>query len=535
MQKFMILLIFVFTMAFSLTAIGQTPDDAEATNRAEALSMSEEFARTRDMEAQDKIIDPNEYLIGPGDELTVFFQGAYTRENRITVTPEGSVLVPEFGEVYLGQITLNEAKGKILNALKKRYRNVVISVTLSKLRKLKVSVDGEVMFPGIYTVSSMDRVTEALSLAGGLNDDGSRRNIRIFRNGDIINVDLLLFARGGEEKSNPYLLEGDKIFVPPSQTTIGLIEIYGSVKLPGRYEYVEGEWVSDLINLVGGLKMDADLKSAELVRFDDSADTSIIVNINLEEIIANPKSSQDIMTQPDDRLFIRSYPDYHTKARVSIIGEVVYPGVYSIQEDTTTLTEIISQAGGFTMQASLDEAKMYRFGYEAMKDTELERQLKLTMAELSEIEREYLRLRSDPEQGRISIDFKGLFVNNFIEFDVTLKDRDQIIIPRMSNTVRIMGRVLKPGLVSYKDNARVDYYVQKAGGYTPSANKGNIRIIKGVSGAIVKPSSKVSIEIGDQILVPQKKDTDWWQLTKDVGLFLANLATVYIVIDKVIE
>jgi len=76
MQKFMILLIFVFTMAFSLTAIGQTPDDAEATNRAEALSMSEEFARTRDMEAQDKIIDPNEYLIGPGDELTVFFQGA---------------------------------------------------------------------------------------------------------------------------------------------------------------------------------------------------------------------------------------------------------------------------------------------------------------------------------------------------------------------------------------------------------------------------------------------------------------------------
>jgi polysaccharide biosynthesis/export protein len=535
MYSFYSVIIFTLILLTSITASGQNSAEDLIEKKVEALRMSEDYQRTRDLDAQDKIVNPEEYFIGPGDELTIFFQGAYTRENRIVVTPEGSVLVPEFGEVYLGQITLMDAKQKILEALRERYRNVVISITLSKLRKLKVSVDGNVYFPGIFTVTSMDRVTEAVSMAGGLTDDGSKRNIRLFRNGEVINADLLLYSRGGDDKSNPYLLEGDKIFVTPKQTNIGLIEIYGSVKLAGKYEYVPGERISDLIKLAGGLKIDADLSSSELVRFAIGVDTSIVIKIDLEEILANPKSSADLVLQPDDRIFIRAYPDFHYKAQVTIIGEVFYPGVYPIQEDTTTLTEIIQQAGGFTRQASLDEAKMYRYGYEALKDTELERQLKLSVAELSDIEREYLLLRSDPEQGRISIDFKGLFIHDVIAFNVTLKDRDQIIIPRMSNTVRIMGRVIKPGLLSFKKDAGIDFYVQKAGGYTRSASKGEVRIIKGETGAILKPSSKVKIEIGDQILVPQKKDTDWWGLTKDIGLFLANLATVYIVIDQVVK
>jgi protein involved in polysaccharide export with SLBB domain len=526
----------IFILLLVLSAVAQMDEaQLEAEKEARIRERAEQYARSRDVDAQDRIIDPQQYFIGPGDELTIFFYGGYTRENRILITPEGSALIPDFGEIYLGQITLKEAKEKILNALGRRYRNVEISVTLSKLRKLKVSVDGEVNFPGVYTVTSMDRITEAIQLAGGLTEGGSERNIRVIRNGEVREADLLSFARAGDEDANPYLLEGDKIFVPPRRTNIGLVEIYGAVKLPGEYEFVRGETAHDLIMLAGGTTLDANLNSASLVRFDDESDSNITINLHLKEILDDPSSSLNIELMPDDRVFIRSIPDYHRKAQVKIEGEVRYPGVYPIKEDTTTLTEVIDWAGGFTEDASLAEARMYRSGYEAIRDTELDRQIKLSIDKLSDIEREYLLLKSDPDQGRVSIDFEELFAHPDTSLDVALKDGDRIMIPRKSLTVRIMGRVLKPGLLTFREGAEVDYYVSKAGGFTKSADKGKIRVIKGATGSIVKPSSKISIEVGDEILVPEKKDTDWWEVAKDVGLFLANLATVYVVIDQIIE
>jgi len=535
MNKIIICLICLTALLANNTAICQRPDDAEMAKRDAAMKMADEYAQPESVLAQDQIVDPNSYIIGPGDELTIFFYGPYTRQEKLNVTPEGSVLIPEFGEVYLGQITLNRVKDLILNALKKRYRNIEISITLSRLRRLKVSVGGEVNFPGIYSVSSMDRVTEAVQIAGDLKENASSRNIKVFRDGIAINADLLLYARGGDRSCNPYLKEGDQIFVPPEYQKIGLLEIYGSVKLPGIYEYVPGDRISDLIMLAGGVTLDADLGSAELVRFDQQIDTTYMIKIPMQDILVNEESDHNLKLLPDDRLFIRSYPNYHVKSHVTIEGEVRYPGTYAIKEDTTRLTELVAEAGGFTKMASLDEANIYRYGYEAIKDIELDRRIKLSIEKLSDIEREYLLLSSNPEQGRISIDFEELFINGNKEMDIRLKDRDRIMIPKISNTVRIMGRVLKPGLLEYREGAGVEYYVQRAGGYTKSAHRGKIRIIKGVSGSILKPSSKVRIEVGDQILVPEKRDIDWWQVTKDVGTFLANLATVYIVIDQVLE
>ena len=535
MKYLLIFLTIIILIPASPAFTQDTKEDIEAQKIAEAQKMANESAARQNFEAQDKIIDPDEYIVGPGDELTIFFYGSFTREVRILITPEGSLLIPEFGEVYIGQIKLSEAKQKVLNALRKSYRNVEISITLSNLRKIKVSVDGEVYFPGVYTVSSIDRSTEAIKLAGGLKETASRRNIMLNRNGKNINIDLLSFARTGQTENNPYLIEGDKIFVPPMQTKVGVVEIYGPVKVPDEYEFVGGERISDLLALAGGLRINADTNSAVMVRFEESHNMTNSYQLDLKDILLNPGSENDWLLQPDDRIFIRAIPNYHPKAVVVIDGEVEIPGTYPVIEDTTTLYDVIQRAGGFTPLASLDEAKMYRFGYNVMGATELDRQLKLSTDQLTEIEREYLLLRSDPDQGRISIDFEELFSNNNMSYNVTLKDRDRIIIPRISNTVRIMGRVLRPGLVTYHEGAMVDYYVEKCGGFTKSANKGNIRIIKGTTGAITKPSKKIPIEVGDEILVPEKRDINWWEVTKDVGLFLANMATVYIVVDQIID
>ncbi len=513
----------------------ENADEMDQLKKAEARARADEYASQRDPLAQDKIIDPEEYIIGPGDELTIFFYGGYSREERLKITPEGTVLVPEFGQIELGQISLAEAKRQIMDALSKRYTNVEISITLSRLRMLKVSVDGLVNFPGLYTVSSADRVTDAIKLAGEIIEEGSRRNIRLIRNGQVRQVDLLLYSRVGDARNNPYLIEGDKIYVPPAYDNIGTVEIYGAVRQQGRYEFVQGERIDELVKLAGGLTIDANPSSAELYRFNDEDDSIISIDLDLNSILENPGGEQNLLLQSDDRLFIRSIPGYHDKARATIEGEVLFPGVYAIKEDTTTLTELIARAGGFTAQASLAEARMYRYGFEAIKDTELDRQIKLSTDKLSDIEREYLMLRSDPDQGRVAIDFQKLFSENNEHLDVVLKDRDRIIIPRLSKTVRVMGRVLIPGLVTYRNGADIDYYVEKAGGFTKSADKGEIRIVKGTTGTIVKPSSRIRIEVGDEILVPEKRDVDWWQVTKDVGLFLANLATVYIVIDQIVE
>lgn len=536
MRKLLSLALLTIFLWLPIPAKCQTTAEESAKEKmAEIRQETKDYAAAKDFSAQDKIVNPEEYMVGPGDELTIFFYGAYTRETKLTITPEGSALIPEFGEVHLGQISLKDAKDKILNALGKRYRNVDISVTLSRVRRLKVSVDGEVNLPGVYTVTSVDRVLEAVMLAGGITDNGSRRDIQILRNGKIIRADLMRYARSGDNKSNPYMLEGDKIFVLPRQRKVGLVEIYGSVKLPGSYEYVQGDRIYDLVRLAGGLTIDADPKTAELVRFDEASDSSITMLVSLSDALENPENESDLEIFPDDRLFIRAIPDYHRKAQVNVAGEVQYPGIYAIKEDTTTLLEIIAQAGGFTPQASLDEASMYREGYKAMDEAELNRMIKISTDQLSEIERQYLLLRSEPDQGRVSVDFKQLFNQGDTTLDITLKDGDKIIIPKKSNTVRIMGRVLKPGLIGYIEDAGVDYYVERSGGFTKSADKGKIRIIKNTSGLIMKPSSRVKIEVGDEIMVPEKKETDWWKVTKDVGLFLANLATVYIVVDQIVK
>jgi len=281
-SKWFVVAFILLWLPAQIIAQDMTPEQVERMRQAEARQRAEEYARSRDLTAQDMIVAPQQYLIGPGDELTIFFSGAYTREYQINVTPEGSVLVPEFGAIQLGQITLGEAKEKVLAALAQRYYNLEISITLSKLRKLKVSVDGEVYFPGIYTITSLDRATEAIQMAGGLRDNASRRNISLIRNDSVHNVDLLLFARGGNQSRNPCLAEGDKIFVPPRQPLVGLVEIYGPVKMPGKYEYVEDDRIYDLVMLAGGLQIEADSNLAELVRFDPSGDSTFTMNIALK-------------------------------------------------------------------------------------------------------------------------------------------------------------------------------------------------------------------------------------------------------------
>jgi len=226
--------------------------------------------------------------------------------------------------------------------------------------------------------------------------------------------------------------------------------------------------------------------------------------------------------------------NYRHKEQVTLIGEVKYPGVYPIMDDMKTLKQLIERAGGLLPQASLTEAEMIRksiYGASEVK-TSFDQLLMMSTDKLTDFELQYLKETSSRKPGKVAVDFELLFGRKLDEHDVPLMDGDIITVPMKSFAVTVLGRVVNPGLVPYKDSATVDHYIRLAGGYGYKANKRDIRLIKANTGALIHADRNTEVSMGDKIMVPQKKGIDMWQLFKDTSFFIANLATIYLVINQ---
>ncbi len=484
----------------------------------------------------DKAIVDSLYIVGPGDVFLIQLYGMIEQPLMVEVLPEGVVSIPQVGIVKLGQITLANAKTRIRDAMMTRVRDRAIDVSLAQIRTFKVSVTGGVEKPGVVAVSAADRVSEAIVLAGGLQRKASRRNIMLVKDADTTTADLDYFNASGNVALNPYLNEGHVVFVPVVSDSFNKIEIYGAVNSPGVFEYRQGDRVSDLIALGFGLSNDADLSGAELVRFIADGKGKQSITIDLNSIQVDVESQANIELQPDDRMFVRAVSGYRNKEKVVIAGEVKHPGTYPIQPGCETLLELINQAGGMLDRASLSEAEMYRSLRFFQEDrTSFEQLLQLSTDKLSDFELQYFKEMSAGRTGKVAVDFSGLFEDGRKELDIRLVDGDFIKIPQKSFAVTVMGRVVNPGLVPFKENEAVEYYIMAAGGYGYKANKGDIRIIKANTGAVVKSERGAEVAMGDRIMVPQKKSINFWGIVKDAGIFLANIATIYIVVDQAVN
>ncbi len=482
----------------------------------------------------EKSIDPNEYVLGTGDQLSIDIWGEIGIHHTLTITPEGSLLIPKVGRIQVGGEYLARAKEILKKAILRSHRNARVTITLVKLRKIKAIVAGAVKIPGVYSVYANTRVSEVIAQAGGFLDNASLRNILVTHpDGSTSTADVFKFERIGDRTRNPYVLGGDVIFVPALGDTLNLIStigIYGAVKSGGEFEYAPHDSLLDLIRLAYGLTMDADLLQAELVRFNPDHITTSTIPIDLQALIEEKDLQKNLPLLPDDRVFVRQIPKFHKKDQVIVRGEVYYPGVYYIEEDKTKLSEVIAKAGGFTPSASLAEAEMVR----AFKvvDPEFERLKKIPVADMTESEYDYFRLRSREKPGRVACDFEKLFLEGLSEYDVTLKDGDTIYVPSKSMVVNVSGSVINPGLVPYQPDKNYKYYIDRAGGFSWKARKSKVLIVKGRTGERVKPSKRRRIDPGDTILVPEKPERNYWKFFKDTMLVLGNIATVYLVIQQ---
>jgi len=498
-----------------------------------------------DVEGQplESRIDPDLYRIGPGDILTISVWGTVNESFETIVTPEGWVLIPSVRPQYVAELTLTKTKAVIKKAAATVYKETDVTTMLTALRSFKISVSGAVNNSGTHVVTANDRVSDAIFKAGGfeeIEEDEeirdkkliAKRNVILTRkNGDRVICDIQRYLITGDKSMNPLMLDGDIIHVPTIGDDIGVISLFGAFNKPDVFDYSPGDSLLELIELAGGFSTDADRTIVELVRFNADGKTtrSIMLDVSMNSKI----NESNFKLNSDDIIFARFKHNFREKALVEVTGEVFFPGHYLIINNRTTLKEIIELAGGVTPEASLTEATLLRSEDEAITDSEYERLKKMTREEMNEIEYEYFKAKSRLQLGRVSVDFERLISQNDPDENVTLIGKDLIFIPRQQETVNIIGAVSRPGLLMYKQDETVEYYLNKAGSYLWNANKGDVRIIRAASSEQIKAKNSDIIYIGDTIFVPEKKEIEVGQAMLNTVQFLSQLATLIFIVTNI--
>lgn len=474
-------------------------------------------------------VDDTEYMVGPGDGFSVTILGQAQQSWQVPVTPEGTIIVPPAGAIQVAEMTLREAKTRVKSVLSKYYQNVGIEIALVELRRFEIHVLGQVTNPGTYIVTAVTRVSSAVDLAGGFLEGGSRRRTVIRgRDGNTEYADVLRFEMLGEREGNPFVTDGDLVYVP---VKLEEASVYGQVALPGRYEIVEGESIGDFIRIAGGFADNAVLDSVEVQRFlpeDPSRTFRFFVDFRRG---ADAPEDAELHIQSGDEIFVRGIPQWHLHRGVEVSGEVRYPGVYVIEEGAEKLSELIERAGGFTEDADLFEATVTRtsFRSEAL-DREFERLRNMPVSDMTDDEYAYFKMRSREKKDEVVVDFVSLFQDGNEAKDIIMRRGDTINIPQVSRTITVSGQVLNPGRLPFQEGENYRFYIDRAGGFARRASHGSVRIIKGSTG-IWFDKGKTKLEPGDTIWIPEKPDRDYWALFKDFMTVAAQVATVYLVVD----
>lgn len=505
--------------------------------------------------AMDSPVNPDEYILGPSDVVQVNVWSSAPKEHVLTVTPEGSLLVPNAGAVAVGGLTLKEAKARVAERLRGIYSVGEVTTTLISPRKVVVRIVGNVINEGIYEMQAVQRIDRLIMEANNptqgqmgskifeqqlqyVRSNSSERNISLkHRDGSVSRVDLVRYQITGEGIHNPYLQEGDIIFVPersPLHKSIGLLQ-GGSRRV--TVEYVPGDKLSDLVKLGFGLSALADSSRALLTRLSENGTAMETTRVDIAGILAG--RATDMELRPGDRLVIREPVELRRNYIAAVEGEVLRPGQYPITRGKTKLSEVISAAGGFTGNAYLRGATVRRSNQFALYSPEQveEEQLRSARASISSQDSGYysvemaLRLKGE----LVAVDFHRLFVLGDSTHDIFLQPYDKILIPEKQNTVYVFGQVLSPGHVPIVEGKGYKYFIERAGGFTEDARTGDVKIIKGSTRAWLDPG-ETTIEDGDHIWVPREVHypfSHYISIYAQVASIIGVVATVALLINTI--
>lgn len=390
---------------------------------------------------------PTNYHLGPGDEVIIDVWGASETTIRQTISPEGSILISNLGPVYLSGMTVKEANSYLQRTFMKIYSGISgtapssqVKLSLGEIRTIQISIMGEVMVPGTYTLSSFSSVFHALYRAGGVNKIGSLRSIKVVRSGKTIaDLDVYDFIMKGKMKDDVRLQEGDVIIVNPYEC---LVKITGKVKRPMFYEMKSTETIATLLKYSGGFMGDAYKKAIRLIR--KTGREHQVYNVDEMDYSVFKLEDGDALTI--DAVLERF------ENRVEIRGAVYREGMYEINGTVNTVKQLIKRAEGIRGDAFMNRAI---------------------------IDRE----KDDLSHEIIPLDLKGLLDGTAI--DIPLRKNDIVYIPSITDlkeeaTLTVHGEVSKPGTYLYAENMTVEDLILQAGGLLEAASTAKVDIARRV-------------------------------------------------------
>ncbi|MGF7079843.1 SLBB domain-containing protein [Mucilaginibacter sp. UYCu711] len=390
-----------------------------------------------------KLATPLNYIVGPDDKLRVSVYGNSIANWELTVSPEGNINIPGVGVLNVAGKTIEQATLAIKSRLAANNyaidRGTSVHVTLGDIRTINVILQGELIKPGTYSLSSLSTAFDALFSAGGPSDIGSFRKIEIIRNNKVVSkLDLYDFIVNGSRKSNIVLRDQDIIHVPP----YGIhVELKGEVKVPAVFETIPGEKLQDIISYSGG--------------FTDQAYTA---RIKVDQVSDRQHRFKDII-EADYNKYIPLRGDKYTVSRildryenrVVISGAVFRPGEFELQ-DGLTVSKLIRNAGGLREDAFTGRGSI-------------------------------IRLNADNSTQQLSFNVQDILANP--SADIVLQREDNVSITSVFElhdkyTVTIKGQVRNAGDFAYADSMKVADLIIKAGGFGEGASAKRIEVSRRV-------------------------------------------------------
>ena len=387
------------------------------------------------------IATPANYRLGPGDAVYVEIYGASQKTVESTVSPDGTITIEGYGPVQVNGLTVSQANARLRSTVGSRYSSSQIRLTVGQTRTIMVNVMGEVKAPGTYTLSAFATVFHALYMAGGINDLGTLRNIKVYRGGKLISaVDIYDYILNGKLSGNVRLTDNDVIVVGPYDC---LVSISGKVKRPMYYEMKKNESISTLLRYSGGFTGDAYKKSVRVVR--KTGREHSIYNVGEFEMASFRINDGDSVSV--DSVLAR----YENMAEIK--GAVFRPGMYQVGGDINSVRTLIEHAEGVTEEAFTAHAVMHR-------------------------------MKEDRTLEVIPVDVAGIMSGKVA--DIPLKSNDVLFIPDKSElvqdrTITIHGEVQYPGIYRYADNETLEDFILQAGGLKNTAPTVKVDVARRVS------------------------------------------------------
>jgi protein involved in polysaccharide export with SLBB domain len=532
----------------------------------------------------ESTVDPEQYVVGPSDVINVALWGPLSASLPLTsaplvVTPEGTLIVPTVGEIRVAGLSLADVKERVSREVKKKYLDNDVTVTLLSPRTFLVNVSGAGLNQDTYVASAVERVdklvTEAIRMhtlssaaasqtipaakEQGIEKESlvketpateakrselkepakelSTRNILLRRrDGKSYKVDILLYYATGDGRYDPFLLDGDAVVIPKKDLERNFVSVYGAVNAPGQYEFVDDDSLTRIVKIAQGTTELANLEDIVVSRLSEDGSRTDEIHLNLDAVLQGREA--DFPLHRGDRILVKEKTDLRGDYKVLVVGQVKQPGYILITRQNTRLSRVIEDAGGFTAYASLPEAMILRSDENFPEKTPgFSYARVLRSLDPMPFDSLYYLASMRSNYRTVVADFPRLFITHDSTQDITILDKDVIIIPSNRNTVDVDGQVVNPGHVPFVPGQEFEDYIKKAGGYSEEADDGETRVIKGKTLEWMKPEDTI-IESGDRIYVPRKPRREfiyYFDIFRDVFGIATGVATItllYLQINK---